>query len=61
MFKVGKKFVYVQACDLCFKHKKPKDGIEICRRSTISSYGNVPVWNLCESCGKETFNGKEKR
>ena len=60
IFKVGKKIIFVQACDFCFDHKAPKDGVEIARRSTISSNGNIPVYYLCKECGKDKFNDKKK-
>ena len=56
VFKVGKKTMYVIACDLCGAHEIPKGGKEIIRQSTISMCGAIPVYQLCKEYGKVKIN-----
>ncbi len=61
IYKVGKRFIKVQACDFCGAHEIPKGGKEIIKQSTISSCGSVPIYYLCKDCGKVKFNENDKK
>lgn len=61
IFKVGKDFVDVSACDICGNFTKPKGGKEIIRKGNDITYNNIKMLYICKKCGKDKFHDDKSK